>query len=240
MREDRNPGAGRAAVDGGAYPLVVAIDASKLRRGRVRGRYFRENFAQAGIDLSQIIPELVTNADAAIAAAGRERGRVQLRIGAADAEFLRAWKTALRTLRLPALHGWRYELVCSDDGEGVDADLVDQRLGATPARRLLRARRRRGRILRGRKRRVARAPAQLLLDLLNAGLETLIPRPQRGDEVHTALPPGVVDRLRLVPLHAAGIRRKAPGPCSGAERLLGIADLQGFFAPCASPFGWPN
>jgi len=108
----------------------VAIDASKLRSGRVRGRYFRENFAQAGIDLSQIIPELVTNADAAIDAAGHERGRIQLRIGPADPEFLQAWKTALRSLRLPALRGWRYELVCSDDGEGVDADVVDQRLGA--------------------------------------------------------------------------------------------------------------
>jgi hypothetical protein len=108
----------------------VAIDASKLRHGRVRGRYFRENFAQAGIDLSQIIPELVTNADAAIDAAGRERGRIQLRLGPADPEFLQAWKTALRSLRLPALRGWRYELVCSDDGEGVDADTVDQRLGA--------------------------------------------------------------------------------------------------------------
>ena len=117
-------------VERAAYPLVVAIDASKLRHGRVRGRYFRENFAQAGIDLSQIIPELVTNADAAIDAAGRERGRIHVRIGHADSEFLRAWKTALRTLRLPALHSWRYELVCSDDGEGVDADIVDQRLGA--------------------------------------------------------------------------------------------------------------
>jgi hypothetical protein len=108
----------------------VAIDASKLRHGRVRGRYFRENFAQAGIDLSQIIPELVTNADAAIDAAGRERGRIQLRIGPADPEFLQAWKTALRSLRLPALRAWRHELVCADDGEGVDADVVDQRLGA--------------------------------------------------------------------------------------------------------------
>jgi hypothetical protein len=108
----------------------VVIDVSKLRHGRVRGRYFRENFAQAGIDLSQIIPELVTNADAAIDAAGRERGRIQLRIGHPDAEFLQAWKSALRGLRLPALRTWRYELVCSDDGEGVDADLVDQRLGA--------------------------------------------------------------------------------------------------------------
>jgi two-component sensor histidine kinase len=99
----------------------VAIDASKLRHGRVRGRYFRENFAQAGIDLAQIIPELVTNADAAIAAAGRERGRIQLRVGPADPEFLQAWKAGLRGLRLPALRGWVYELVCSDDGEGVDA-----------------------------------------------------------------------------------------------------------------------
>ena len=108
----------------------MAIDVSKLRHGRVRGRYFRENFAQAGIDLSQIIPELVTNADAAIDAAGRERGRIQLRIGPADPEFLQAWKGALRSLRLPALRSWRDELVCSDDGEGVDADVVDQRLGA--------------------------------------------------------------------------------------------------------------
>ena len=92
----------------------MAIDASKLRHGRVRGRYFRENFAQAGIDLSQIIPELVTNADAAIAAAGRGRGRIQLRIGRADPEFLHAWKAALRSLRLPALRTWQYELVCSD------------------------------------------------------------------------------------------------------------------------------
>src|SRR6266508_2223212 len=130
MRAQRNRGAGRDAVDGGAYPLVVAIDASKLRHGRVRGRYFRENFAQAGTDLSQIIPQLVTNADAAIDAAGRERGRIQLRLGPADPEFLQAWKTALRSLQLPALRGWRYELVCSDDGEGVDADVVDQRLGA--------------------------------------------------------------------------------------------------------------
>jgi hypothetical protein len=108
----------------------VAIDASQLRHGRVRGRYFRENFAQAGIDLAQIIPELVTNADAAIAAAERERGRIQLRIGSADADFLRAWKSALRTLKLPALRAWRHELVCTDDGEGVDADVVDRRLGA--------------------------------------------------------------------------------------------------------------
>jgi len=38
------------------------------------GGYFRENFAQGGIDLVQIVPELVTNADAAIAASGSRAG----------------------------------------------------------------------------------------------------------------------------------------------------------------------
>jgi hypothetical protein len=46
------------------------VSSSAIRVGAVRGRYFRENFAQGGIDLVQIVPELVTNADAAIAAAG--------------------------------------------------------------------------------------------------------------------------------------------------------------------------
>jgi hypothetical protein len=68
----------------------VAIDAMRLRPGRVRGRYFRENFAQAGFDLAQIIPEVGTNADAAIAAAGRKHGRILLRIGPGDPEFLQA------------------------------------------------------------------------------------------------------------------------------------------------------
>ena len=81
----------------------MAIDASNLRHGRVRGRYFRENFAQAGIDLTQIIPELVTNADAAIAAAGGERGRIELRIGPADPAFLQVVEGCVRSLRVPAL-----------------------------------------------------------------------------------------------------------------------------------------
>ena len=108
----------------------MVIDATQLRHGRVRGRYFRENFAQAGIDLTQIVPELVTNADAAIAASGRERGRIQLRFGPPDPEFVRSWRAALRSLGVPALRSWQHELVCTDDGEGVDADTVDQRLGA--------------------------------------------------------------------------------------------------------------
>jgi hypothetical protein len=40
------------------------VSSTAVRVGAVRGRYFRENFAQGGIDLVQIVPELVPNADA--------------------------------------------------------------------------------------------------------------------------------------------------------------------------------
>jgi hypothetical protein len=113
-----------------AAAMATAIDPSRLRHAKVRGRYFRENFAQAGIDLVQIVPELVTNADAAIAAAGRRRGRIELRFGAPEPDFVRAWKRDLRRLNVPALLAWRHEVVCTDDGEGLDADAVDRRLGA--------------------------------------------------------------------------------------------------------------
>lgn len=56
--------------------------------GAVRGRYFRENFAQGGIDLVQIVPELVTNADAAIAARRRDRGQIELRFSSSDPRLL--------------------------------------------------------------------------------------------------------------------------------------------------------
>ena len=49
------------------HNATVTLDPGAVRHGRVRGRYFRENFAQGGIDLVQIVPELVTNADSAIA-----------------------------------------------------------------------------------------------------------------------------------------------------------------------------
>jgi hypothetical protein len=109
---------------------VAAVDRSAVRLGRARGRYFRENFAQGGFDLVQIIPELVTNADAAIAACGRGSGRIVLSLAAADPEFLALWRARMRELRSPALLSWRHELRCADDGEGVDAQLVDGRLGA--------------------------------------------------------------------------------------------------------------
>jgi hypothetical protein len=53
--------------------VTAVLSSESVRVGAVRGRYFRENFAQGGIDLSQIVPELVTNADAAIAASGGAR-----------------------------------------------------------------------------------------------------------------------------------------------------------------------
>src|SRR5215208_3274843 len=113
------------------------LNAGSVRFGSVRGRYFRENFAQGGLDLAQVVPELVTNADAAIAAADRTRGRIVVRFGAADADFVRLWRRELRRLRAPALLDWRHEVSCSDNGEGLDADTVDRRLGAlgvTPER----------------------------------------------------------------------------------------------------------
>ncbi|HET6865611.1 MAG TPA: hypothetical protein VFH80_06795 [Solirubrobacteraceae bacterium] len=104
-----------------------------MRFGRARGRYFRENFAQGGVDLVQIIPELMTNADAAIAASGRPAGRIVLALDAPDLEFLSRWRARMRSLRSPALLSWRHELRCTDDGEGVDLQLIDRRLGALGA-----------------------------------------------------------------------------------------------------------
>ena len=97
--------------------------------GAVRGRYFRENFAQGGIDLVQIVPELVTNADAAIAASGRDRGQIELRFSSPDPALLERWRAQMRALRVPALLDWRYELRCADDGVGMNAAIVDRRLG---------------------------------------------------------------------------------------------------------------
>ena len=82
------------------------------------------------MDLVQIIPELVTNSDAAIAASGRAAGRIVLAFAAPDPELVSAWRARMRELGSPALTSWRHELSCTDDGEGVDASLVDGRLGA--------------------------------------------------------------------------------------------------------------
>jgi hypothetical protein len=109
---------------------AAPLPGSAVHVGAVRGRYYRENFAQGGVDLVQIIPELVTNADAAIAASGRQRGRIALRFGAPPAGLIDRWRDQMRTLRVPALLDWRFEVSCTDDGVGVNASTVEQRLGA--------------------------------------------------------------------------------------------------------------
>jgi hypothetical protein len=78
--------------------LTAEFDRSRVQVGRGRGRYFRENFAQGGIDLGQIIPELITNADAAIAASGRPRGKIELSFKAPDPEFLSLWQARMQQL----------------------------------------------------------------------------------------------------------------------------------------------
>ena len=97
---------------------TAALDPSAVRLGRARGRYFRENFAQGGVDLVQIIPELVTNADAAIAASARTSGGILLALSAPDPDFLALWRTRMRALRSPALLSWRYELRAPMMGRG--------------------------------------------------------------------------------------------------------------------------
>ncbi|HVC07946.1 MAG TPA: hypothetical protein VND98_10220 [Solirubrobacterales bacterium] len=109
--------------------MATAHLGDRIRRGRVHGRYFRENFAQGGLDLSQILIELITNSDAAIAATGRDSGRIELYVGPPDPEQKERWKRESRALGLPAQRPWRTEIRCSDDGIGVNAKQVDARLG---------------------------------------------------------------------------------------------------------------
>ncbi len=110
--------------------MSIPVEPSALHTGRVRGRYFRENFAQGGLELVQMIPELVTNADAAIDASGRSHGRIRLTFAEPDPDFLRVWRDLTRRLRVPALRTWPHELRCTDDGIGVHAASIESRLGA--------------------------------------------------------------------------------------------------------------
>lgn len=41
-----------------------------------------------------------------------------------------ARRRELRSLRVPASLDWRLEVCCADDGESIDASVVDRRLGA--------------------------------------------------------------------------------------------------------------
>jgi hypothetical protein len=74
---------------------TYSLDRSQVQVGKVSARYFRENAAQAGLDLQQILPELITNADAAIAAADRTYGQIRVWFGEPDREFVRSWNVRL-------------------------------------------------------------------------------------------------------------------------------------------------
>ena len=46
---------------------AAVLDRSAVRFGTARGRYFRENFAQGGVGLVQIIPELTSDTEPELA-----------------------------------------------------------------------------------------------------------------------------------------------------------------------------
>ena len=101
---------------------------------------------------------------------------------------------------------------------GCDVTLVDVPLeGLAPSARtrLPRARRRRGRILRGRKRGVARVAVEPLLELGDAGLEPPVRLDQLADpqqQRNRRLPIAAQDRLCLGTLHNDRLRRPQTGP----------------------------
>jgi hypothetical protein len=72
----------------------------------------------------------LTNADAEIPASGRPRGRIKLAFAPPVLDWLARWRAELRRLRVPATLDWRHEVVGTDDGEGMNAELVDLRMGA--------------------------------------------------------------------------------------------------------------
>lgn len=117
------------------------LDPRAIHVGTVSARYFRENSAQAGLDLVQILPELITNADAAISASDHAYGHVTVSFGEPDAEFARAWRRELRRLRVPGVAEWRHELRCIDSGIGVTQRVVEDRLAELGARPELRGQR---------------------------------------------------------------------------------------------------
>lgn len=118
-------------LPGGYGPgsMRPSLDPAAVRQGTVRGRYFRENFAQGGLDLTQVLPEVVTNADAAISAV-RTRGRIDLRFSQPDADFAESWRRELARVGVRGLPRWSHQLACTDDGEGVSAEVIERRLGA--------------------------------------------------------------------------------------------------------------
>lgn len=66
---------------------------------------------------------------ALVPVAQRATGRIELRFGTPAPAFVGDWQRELRRLGVRGAPAWQHELTCTDDGEGVDADVVDRRLG---------------------------------------------------------------------------------------------------------------
>ena len=102
--------------------------------------------------------------------------------------------------------------------QGTTSALVAELASTLSARAwLVRSRRRRGRILRGWQRGVARTPVEALLELCHAGLQPPVRLNQLIDthqQDECRLPVAIEDRLCLGPLHSGRVRRTQEGPCS--------------------------
>ncbi len=59
----------------------------------------------------------------------RATDRIELRFGTPAPAFVGDWQRELRRLGVRGAPAWQHELTCTDDGEGVDADVVGRRLG---------------------------------------------------------------------------------------------------------------
>jgi len=82
--------------------------------GRGRARHFRENFAQGGVELAQIIPELITDANTAIGALGGSGARSTCTTTPPTGSCVARWRRDLASLGVPALFDWAYAVRCAE------------------------------------------------------------------------------------------------------------------------------
>jgi hypothetical protein len=143
---------------------------------------------------------------------------VALREGYVDALRLAEATAAASAARRPVLD----ELVHQLERKQPTVPALLSRLAAGAAARtwLARPRQGRGRIPRGRQRRVTRAPVQTLLQLGDAGLEPPVRLDQLAhpqQQTDRRLPIAIQNRLRLGTLHRVQLRRAEAGPSPPAS-----------------------
>ncbi len=109
--------------------MAPVLSGPEVHGGAVGSHYFRENFAQGGIDLSQIVPELVTKAmrRSPPAAATADRSSL-LRLTPQGSRSDGLSRCALCGCR--RYSSWRFDVRGGDDGVGGNAAAVDRRAGA--------------------------------------------------------------------------------------------------------------